>query len=81
MKLNLVKFSCGCIGFQPENGHSIIITDCDRSYDDNMIGFHTRKNNKGYIQLTEVECLSIQKQISDLISDGYRFRTIKGLLK
>jgi len=87
--MNLVKFDCGCIGFAPDSdGRATIIKNCDNTGDPtNDICFFERhmltsKNIlKAFSPLTEIGIGQIKTQIQSLISDGYKFREIKSLLR
>ena len=79
-----VKFDCGCIGTPTnQNGENVLIESCTRDHSDDMYCFHHYDgcSDKPYKPLTESEELKLIKDIGTLVSDGYKFRTIRGLLK
>lgn len=84
----LVKFNCGCIGFDPRmfptaNNKHLIVRACD--YADFDLGpccLMWRESDKGLSSFVsddrEAEHL---EELARLIDDGYRFQEIKRLLK
>lgn len=79
----LMKFPCGCIGFDsPKNSDQILIVKvCDSDRNDPDIGMGWRDMTDKFGDELPIEAaLMIIKQLQDLIRDGYRFREIKSAL-
>jgi hypothetical protein len=85
--IKLVKFSCGCIGTEPnQSGESHLIEYCDVGrYNDDpypaLSELNTRCFNKTFVPLTLEEYIKITDELSELISDGHKFRKLRWLLK
>ena len=78
--MDLVKFSCGCVGTRPVKEKSLTIYDC-RSEDGSLCFFDkTIMGNKTFQDLSEEESLEYTNELSLLIHQGYSFRKIKSLL-
>lgn len=77
--LELVTWSCGCVGFLPAKGecHSLIVRPCDEGGFDL---FWTSMDQKGFTPLTEEANTKILNDLRGLLIDGKKFREIKGLL-
>ena len=80
--MKVVKYSCGCIGFEPsEKFEAIIISHClvdpDRPYS------ITSEMVKGveYSVLTEEERGKILMDLRDILNDGYDMRIARQLFK
>lgn len=78
--MNLVRFSCGCIGFAPVDGFSYMVDACD-SDDGHLSLFKREVGTKDYTPLPQEFIDVMAKNLSRLIIDGYRAREIQSLLK
>lgn len=79
-----VKFDCGCIGTVPdENKQTVMVDYCAKDHSDNDLSFHKSSSceDKTYVPLSFYEIDSLITRIGELVRDGYKFRTIKSLLK
>jgi len=80
---DLVRYSCGCIGFAPSvpGNKSIIIDACDKDAYSDDIGLFTRHmENKSFTPLSEREQEEYYTAIQSLVSGGNRMKEIKRLL-
>ena len=77
----LIKYSCGCIGFQTED-KDFILKACDNTLEDNEYCLFSRcMKDKDSNPLDKKEEDDILKEIAMLIIDGYCYRKIKALLR
>lgn len=83
MKAELVKYSCGCIGFPTEmfgdKLNSIIVKHCD---DEHVTFSFTPRamGDKLSINLSTQEASDIIAGLSSQLSDGQDFKEVKSLL-
>lgn len=81
----LVKFECGCIGFQPQGGVSLIVRPCDDEPYGNTEEyriFHRDMGGKPWTEITNLHALNkIAMDLKDLVHDGYAFRELKRILE
>ena len=78
--LELVKFSCGCIGTVPKNGSNIIFCDCRSEDDLNLLFESTNCANKTYSPLTYDEVRYIINSINQSMVDSNKWRKFKRLI-
>lgn len=78
----LVKFSCGCIGFAPdEDGHAWLIKDCTREADDfEYAVFRRDVSDKTFEPVDAMDADVHIRKLARLIHDGNTFREVKRLL-
>ncbi len=86
-----VKFSCGCIGLvspasnnSKAGGDAIVLKACDlpREMCDEPISVWRRHMpEKAKTPLSPEEADALLKEIGGLVTDGYRFRKIRSLLR
>lgn len=76
----MVKYSCGCIGFAPnENGKALIMYSCDN---EEPYGF-------GYLEfvgepsepLPHEQEERVLRELNRLVSQGYMLRSIRAMLR
>ena len=82
--MRLVKFGCGCIGFERQGldtlSPPIIIKACDD--DSGVFMFRGRKiETTGLDELEPAEMLQIFAELDQLVTDGYAFREIRSALR
>lgn len=71
---------CGCKGFQLDENNVIIVRSIDK--DETLFVLEKMSNHEGTVaEVSFPETAEIVAHIWLLINDGYKFRTIKRLLK
>lgn len=83
--MKLVKFDCGCIGFEPlenENKTAVLVKVCDGRDGDGPKYLMTRRSMSPneWHPLGDVETNEIRAGMLHLLMDGDKFRKIKKLL-
>lgn len=81
--MRLVKYDCGCIGFEPdENGDAIIIRACDCDFDDDEYYIFARVvKNKSFEIIDNETKGKVIRELNNLLYLGYRLRDFKRALK
>ncbi len=83
--IKLVRFGCGCVGFAPiQEGKALVLEYCNNEWYDNPLCINfagVNETNTPGSPLSEEETKKYIDELNALLADGYRFRTIKGLLK
>ena len=90
--IELVKFSCGCIGTKPRAGRSHVVRLCDSYHvrdesDEDDITFSSRDvADKTFEPIDpfgpgEARYGKLMLELSSLIRDGHRLRKLKRLLR
>jgi hypothetical protein len=80
----IVRFDCGCVGLVGiqgvKEGQHLLLQACDA--DDNSLGLFSRDmDGKAHAPISEEKARGLIQEMSRLMSEGYKFRTIKGLLE
>ena len=82
-----VRWSCGCLGIAGLHAdglgsHELVLRCCDSEHDQGDYGLGWRDmGEKEEVALPSEEYESLRLTISELISDGYRYRDIRRALK
>lgn len=78
----LVKYSCDCIGFPPDDeGKAWLIRACDTDRHDYPYGIFTRDmSEKTYSELPPKVVEDHMRQLSKLVFNGYRLQNVQSLL-
>ena len=83
MKTMFAEWSCGCIGLYPreesEDKIYLIIRACD-AINGEFDWFARRMENETYKALPPEESKSMNRELTELLADGYSFRIIQRLL-
>ena len=83
--IKLVRFGCGCVGFAPiQEGKALVLEYCNKDWHDDPFHINfagVNKANTPGSPLSEEETKEYIDKLNGLLADGYKFRTIKGLLK
>jgi len=75
-----VRFECGCKGLALPDGRAVCIWACDQDYASDL-GFHFRDlSDKSHSPLPTDTVDKLVDQLGHLVADGYRLRTVKGIL-
>jgi hypothetical protein len=77
----LVKFTCGCIGF---NTHpkALIVAPCDVDRDEPRVSMFWRNMDaKTHVPLDQDASKELVDELILLIADGHRFREMQALLQ
>ena len=84
--MRLVKFSCGCVGFEPgEDKHALVVKACDSDWADGEFSFFRRSmaeqgGVKDSLPLGRAEAEAMLEEIGTLVADGYGLRAVKSIL-
>jgi len=85
--MRLVKFSCGCVGFEPgEDKHALVVKACDSDWADGEFSFFRRNmaESAGGVKdsspLGQAEAEAMLEEIGSLVADGYGLRAVKSIL-
>jgi len=84
--MRLVKFSCGCVGFEPgEDKRALVVRACDSDWADSEFSFFRRDmadagGVKGSSPLGRAEAEAMLEKIGLLVADGYGLRAVKSVL-
>lgn len=81
-----IKYKCGCLAIRDSGTEEMIILQrCDRSYDENdytFSEFHDKDlKGRSFEEIRHVDKTILIADLRCLISQGYRYREIKNLLK
>jgi hypothetical protein len=78
----LVKYDCGCIGFQRGPGRrALLVYWCDHDGRENPVGLGMRgMGEKEWDPVSEDRALELFEEIADLTDSGERFRELKRIL-
>jgi len=80
----IVRFECGCVGLVGvqgvEEGRHLLLQACDA--DDNSLGLFPRDmSGKAHEPVSEEKARGLIEEMSRLMMEGYRLRTIRSLLQ
>lgn len=76
--MKLVKFSCGCVGFEPDNkGISMLILSCE---DGEYHLWPRDMEGKSFKYLPAIECERHRRELASLLVAGHHFQEIKRIL-
>ena len=75
-----VRFDCGCVGVQIQGKGDYIIRPCD-TYDEEYCLYSRDMSDKGHTPLSGEDTLQLWEDLASFVKDGYKFRSIKGLLR
>ena len=85
--LPLVKYECGCIGFEPNGAMcAVLVTCCDSDYREARFGLYPRQmtngNNdnlrlKSFEPLSQEETIKIMQKMGVLLYDGWALSEIR----
>ena len=78
-----VKFSCGCIGLESNDGDAVVLKPCDLPSDmcwEPITLYRRDLSDKSATPLSTEEAEDLLNEIGGLVADGYRCRQVKSLL-
>lgn len=80
----IVKFECGCVGLVGiqgvEEGHHLLLQACDA--DDSSLGLFPRNmDGKAHEPVSEEKARGLVQEMSRLMMEGHKFRTLRNLLQ
>jgi len=84
--MRLVKFSCGCVGFEAgADKHALVVKACDSDWADGEFSFFRRNmadmcGVKDSSPLGRAEAEAMLEEIGSLVADGYGLRAVKSAL-
>ena len=86
--IGLVKYECGCIGFPPHGDDVVLVQCCDRDGQDDDImvicaspARVEKLTKEGFTPLEDGGQAEFVNEIGRLIHEGYKYRSIKSLLR
>jgi len=80
--MKLVRYSCGCVGFEPDDHPEgvLLISACDDDSTDNEFGLFRRTampTDRAYEEVGVLGANEYVRQLSALIRDGYEYRELR----
>lgn len=86
--IGLVKYECGCIGFRPVGTNVVLVKTCDGDMHDDTMQMSLASGPRGeslamkqFVPLSDDDQEAMVTEIGQLIYEGYKFRSIKSLLR